>query len=454
MPFKRGIHFYINVNNYVKIIENEENRTGKLTHSLHALNTFFTLVERFALSSGAHIEKITSSRIHLYFDGEIDDSTKALLRIAIYSLQLSSVINKAGKYNILKEFNINMGASFGDYYYHTFSHNSLDEDTSFGYPCNFAAKLQSKARDHEICVDKEVCDSLRKLGIHFSQDYSVDFDKKYKNGFFYRSDLFGFCSFSNRVNISIENLMGVANEYINKTNLSEIEFAEPKEKLFLDNTYLKYVYKIDGIPLFADIRGFSKKFDPSGSNLSSMAKIAELSLKTMYDIVLKQKGTHIQFQGDREFAIFHDYGDYSCTVNAVFAGLRIIDELPKISYGNGDDKAARIEIGVGESVGSMFATRLGCRGNKDNIVIGKVVNDADIYEDTLAQENELVISKDIYSELVSANKALSSIFSKKNADTYSTIHGYSYFRSVSDQKQLERDNLSRNYNGAWSPIKK
>ena len=47
MKRRKGIHFYINIRNFNNIILDEEAMTGNVTHSLHALDTFFSSIENY-----------------------------------------------------------------------------------------------------------------------------------------------------------------------------------------------------------------------------------------------------------------------------------------------------------------------------------------------------------------------------------------------------------------------
>ena len=44
---KEGMHFYINIPNLDQVVIDEETKTGKVNHSLHALDTFFSMIESF-----------------------------------------------------------------------------------------------------------------------------------------------------------------------------------------------------------------------------------------------------------------------------------------------------------------------------------------------------------------------------------------------------------------------
>lgn len=47
MEKSEGIHFYVNVENFNDVVLNEEQHTGKVNHSIHALDTFFTSIEYY-----------------------------------------------------------------------------------------------------------------------------------------------------------------------------------------------------------------------------------------------------------------------------------------------------------------------------------------------------------------------------------------------------------------------
>ena len=42
-----GIHFYVNVANFNEVVIDEESKNGKVNHSIHALDTFFSGIESF-----------------------------------------------------------------------------------------------------------------------------------------------------------------------------------------------------------------------------------------------------------------------------------------------------------------------------------------------------------------------------------------------------------------------
>ena len=169
-----------------------------------------------------------------------------------------------------------------------------------------------------------------------------------------------------------------------------------------------------------------------------MAVKTQNILKTMYDQVTENHGIHVQFQGDREFALFHNYTGYECLLDAVKVGLKMIDAVQ--TYG--------VSIGVGESFGKRFATRIGARGEKDYLLIGTTVIEADRNEDENAQANQLVISNDVYLMLKKDRPKWADIFRKQDGYYYTTT-GYGMLMNLISQEKLKVNNRNNNYNGAW-----
>ena len=59
-----GIHFYVNVANFNEVVIDEESKNGKVNHSIHALDTFFSGIESFGKKNFPEkyvIEKITGA---------------------------------------------------------------------------------------------------------------------------------------------------------------------------------------------------------------------------------------------------------------------------------------------------------------------------------------------------------------------------------------------------------
>lgn len=437
MRRREGCHFYINIANLNDVIVKEEEKTGNVIHSVHALDTFFSSIEAYG-NKNYHdifvVEKVTGSRLHMYITDDINNAYSAIVDIAVYAYNLTSYLNSnVGKYKSLLKFEIQIGCCYGDFYDFVFKKENKEEETTIGYAANYAAKLQSITSLGFLSISENIYETIKdeyKSIFLMKNDARIS---KYKQLCYYTASLSKF-----KRTQSIESGLDYAKEVANRVNLNEINFSTPNSMINLDYISKKENKKIEGIPLFADIRGFTSQFEKDDSNLPEMAKKTHDILLSMYEIVNK-KGTHVQFQGDREFALYHNYRDYNCIEDAVLAGMRIIDKVYEY----------KICVGVGQAFGTMFVSKIGARGEKDIVVLGHTVIDADAFEDEYAEENQLVIGVEIYQILKNKNIQLANQFIKLNERCYYTTVGYKKYIQVLQDKHLSKNNQQRNYNGAW-----
>ena len=442
-----GLHFYICLHNLNNVLLDEEDRTGEVNHTIHAMDVFFSSVERFSkqLSENITVEKITGSRLHLYITDDVKSSYEVLIKISAYSYCLINFINNdISKYKTLKDFCINIGADYGHFHVFEFKIGDYSEITSIGYVANLAAKLQVRCDNNELNISQTLYEAL-------STEDRSEFKKvvdpslgKYKQTCYYSIKLsvasFGF-SFSSALKDSIS-------EYANSINLTDIKNSEISSKLDFSRLNTKHCKRLNGIPVFADIRGFTEQFNEDDTNLEEMTFKTQSILSTLYDVSTAHGGIHIQFQGDRELALFHNKNSYvengvyhveqTCFKSAVLASMRMIDAVKKFS----------VQIGVGEDFGKLFATKIGARGEKDNILLGETVITADKMEDEYAGENQVVITDEVYTNLKGEDSFLAKQFTRTGSIYVTTVGYEQYVRAVSTER-LKESNLKNDYNGAW-----
>lgn len=431
-----GLHFYINIANLNEVIADEEYKTKKVNHSIHALDTFFSSIEKFGKKhfKSFVVEKVTGSRLHMYVeDADVSAAFVVVAEVSKFAHKLTSFINNdISKYKTLKNFRIQIGACYGRFYSFEFKTEDIDEETTIGYAANYAAKLQGLALPGYIAISSNIYEALADNdSFEKRKDGRI---KKYDQEY-YATALIS--SLASSFDISEE--LSDVKEKANNLNLSDIVFTYATKELDFSGLSRKSAKDIIGIPFFSDVRGFTSQFEEDDSNLEEMAEKTQSILSSMYGVVRKHHGVHIQFQGDREFAVFHNYSDYDCVVDAVQAGLRMIDGVH--TYG--------VSVGIGESLGRLFAAKIGARGEKDNILIGTTVTQADKLEDEEAKENQLVISKEIYESLKSQKPKWAKYFSKVNDNCFRITIGYSKLLNSISQEQLLENNKQNNYNKAW-----
>lgn len=439
MQKKIGVHFYINIVNFDDVAENEEAATNEVRHSIHALDTFFSSVEAYGMKHYPElfaVEKITGSRLHMYV---ISDSSSLAFDIVSavtkYAYELTGYLkNNISKYKTLVPFRIQAGACFGPFYEFEFKRKDADEMTTIGYAANYAAKLQNLAQPQHIMISENMYDDLVDVQKRYFRKASPQAIRKYEQKNCYDAEIINL-----QVKYSFRRDLERAEKFSNRVDLQDMNFRSANQLLNYKGLSKTECKKITGIPLFADVRDFTVQFDEDGANLEEMAAKTQNILTAMYEAVDSRHGIHVQFQGDREMALFHDYGDYSCVIDAVIAGLKIIDAV----------KEYKVSVGVGQSVGRLFAAKIGARGEKDNILLGRTVNEADKNEDEYADKNQLVLSRNLYENLKQKDSRLASLFKEKNSEAYYTESGYRSYITRAAHNQLKRDNDNNNYNKAW-----
>lgn len=448
----KGIHFYVCITNYNQIIHDEEKRTKKLTHSVHMLDTFFSSIERYgkSLSESLVVEKITGARLHLFVSQEKNDDINSVYgvvkKVVYYSYRLTELINREiGKYKTIEDITINIGAAYGKFYDFEFStDDGYTEYSTIGYAPNYAAKLQALSASNHFSISDDIYQSLlddRYLFIE-KRDPLI---RKYDQDRYYTVQIRKLVPDTELIPTEEINRI---HEYANRLNLSEMVFDELSGTLDFSKLSSKKCKALYGIPFFADVRGFTTKFDSDDANLNEMAKLVRDLLLTMYYTVKENEGVHIQCQGDREFAVFCDARKdtdknkgFSCFKKAVLAAMRLVDKM----------KYFDVHIGIGESYGKMFATKIGARGEKDNILVGDTVAVADMMEDKNASEDQIAITPEVYDGLKNEDNILAGLFHKRG-EYYVTNSGYNDFQIASSRDFLNRNNVQHNYNGAWGKM--
>lgn len=421
-----------------EIILDEEKNQHSVTHSLHALDTYFTSIESFGKKNFPktfYVEKITGSRLHLIIKGSAEEGIDTLFKISTFAYQLSVLLNNyMPKYKTLKKLKIQLGASYGNYYEYEFVVGDYKEYTSIGYVANYAAKIQNLSLDSHISISSEL---YEKLNEEYKNYFTLVNDSSLIK---YGQTCYATSNIARLVRkFDFDKELVEARNYDNRLNLGQIEYSDARQLIDFSSLSKSNCKKVEGIPLFADIRGFTKQFEKDDSNLIEMSLKTQDVLSTMYNDVKNYKGVHIQFQGDREMALFHNFPNHDCVLDAVTAAMHIVDDV----------KNCGVTVGIGASLGIVFASKIGARAERDNILLGTVVTQADKFEDEKAGENQIMINEEIYQCLKSKHYLWAKQFEKIGNNCYRTTVGYREMKDVILTNYYSKNTKSNAYNGAW-----
>ena len=449
MQRRNGFHLYINIENLNEIVLDEEKRTGRVNHSIHAMDTFFSSVERFGKHLSPNklvVEKITGARLHLYVLDDIVNGFEVVKRVSSFAYCLTHIINhEISKYKTLIDFKIQIGTAYGKFYDFVFiGEQEYSEETTIGYAANYAAKLQGLAPVLSIAVSEDIYVSLPVYEQRIFHKVSSPSLTKYGQSCYYTSPL---SSFAIGFSISEKDHSDILSR-ANNLNLSDIDYSGVRQMLDFDRVSTLQCKRLNGIPVFADVRGFTSQFASDDSNLDEMSGKTQEILTKLYQTTKGNGGVHVQFQGDRELALFHDVPErvevgvftakVSCFKPAVISAMRMVDVVKPLS----------VHIGVGEDYGRLFATKIGARGQRDNILLGETVINADSMEDLHAGADQVAISKEVYQGLMEEDRNLADLF-QPESDYYIATVGYNQYVQSRQIDRLKVNTKQNNYNGGW-----
>lgn len=479
MKRKTGVHFYINIKNLIDIINDEEKKDDDLKRTLHRLQTYFTGLSKLINDRGAEVEKYTSGRAHIVFEMDAEDSeiNEKLLEIMVSCfIYNNDIFNNLGKYSQYENFEVHGGADYGEYYdYEILEEDGDNEFTSIGSVANISAKIQTYSKKDYIYVTKKFVDNLDKeikdKFIELTEDEKKEFSSKIKVQKIYKakySNIFEEDKIEELRN-SLDDIKTRVTEEANKLNLSEITFEGVNKKLsFSDLSLGGKNKKIESCGVMcADIRKFTKLFNANGANLDNLKDVMKDIYSIMGETVSTYNGTKVQYQGDRIVAVFHDYGneeeyivrmmECSMTLKSKIQGLND-DEQIKEKLNN-----KTISIGIGCSIGKVIASRLGLRGNKDNIIIGEAYKTANKAEDDHAGEEEIVIWKSLKDEIDTKEEVTYNVKYTALQDIFDSISTTGYYvtkstidefeEKIKEEKNKSEDaqkQLSKNAVRPWS----
>lgn len=405
-----GVHLYVNIRNLMNIISEEEEKDDDLKRTLHRLQTYFVGHTKLIKKYSGIIEKYAGGRSHILFEVEDDNISydEILEVVAACFIFNNNIFNKLTKYSKYPKFSIHAGIDFGDYFEYNIDDGINEaEFTTIGRVANNSAKIQSYAPKNYIYITKKFYEKLdnefQKAFIELTEEEKEKFNDKIRSKTFFKAhynEIFDKDKME-EIEEGLSDIKERVEEESRDLNISDIKFESCNKQISFEGLSLKGRNKrleSAGV-ICADIRGFTKLFYENDQNLDDLVEVMEKIYSIMGTAVLNMEGTKVQYQGDRIIAIYNDFDDAEDHIvrmlKAAFELNQRIQELNEQDDIKEKLNKRKISIGIGCSSGKVIATRLGMKGNKDNIILSDSYKVANKCEDTYADSNEIVINKDL-----------------------------------------------------------
>lgn len=446
-----GAHIYIDVTNLNGIILKEEKNNDNLKRVVHMMHNFHSAITELSQNyPNCEVEKLTAGRIHIVMKSGVKEFTSNLLDFCYSALYINNnYFNNLSKYKNLPNLQISIGVDIGTYYTHKHMNgNELEEITTIGYPANYAAKIQSITKINNLSIPEKMYNDLdfevKEIFTKYSLMEVQSISKTHSFTNFYYTN---YGKMKSNLQFDLEGIKNSITDRHNAVDFKQISFEDAKAKLNFSNLSIKKNKQFEATVLYADVNGFTKLFKEDGSNSANMLKAVRKLLNEMAKKVKKHDGVRVQFQGDRISAVFHDHRDYKedLLIDTIVCGMDIIEAVKNlneqqefkelINYGE-------ISVGVGISKGEIVATRTGLKNNKDHLILGNIVKDADDCEAKYASCNEIVITTLHFRSLKSTikHKAMKELFTKiSGTEKYKTTARYEDY--CKKKNELFEDNV-------------
>jgi class 3 adenylate cyclase len=185
-------------------------------------------------------------------------------------------------------------------------------------------------------------------------------------------------------------------------SLAEVEYSEADVAIDFASLGWKNSKRVFGASIFADVSGFTRFVeDAVADNDRAMAlKVFHVIRKELTTVAISDyNGVHVQFQGDRSQVMYHlpkdDAGKVAVEAIEAAIGLQSsFEQVIKVEM----PEVAPLALKIGIDMGTTLASRLGPRGDRDNICLGVPVQNAANIEERCG-DSMIGISRTVFGAL-------------------------------------------------------
>jgi class 3 adenylate cyclase len=429
-------HVYIDVTNFTALSSDATMKRENYKRLIQAAHLYQRALTRVAEDVLAEFRvHFQGSKIHVLCYLPVSDSATIAARAALMLLVANdfvrSVFNK--EFSDYSDWSVGGGADIGNAIGTRNGKNGDRELLFIGNPANLAAKLltdtstlrlterlfkalpasiqtycsQLKSGDYRISAAQDKLDELCKAN-------GIPWDRKK----------------------SAEQLA----DDRKALPLADIDYSDAEVRIDFEKLSETNNKQVLGASVFADVSGFTKFVsDAKGEEAKASAlKVFHVIRKELAKVgETDYKGVRVQFQGDRIQVLFHlPKGDEDkIAVEAVEAAVGMLSSFEQVIKKELPE-AKNLALKVGVDMGTTLATRLGKRGDRDNICLGiPPQNAARLEEDS--NDSEIAVSQAIYDGL--GGNELQAYFTEDTGRRCWVAKGLTYERVEAEEDSKSYD---------------
>lgn len=424
----KGAHIYVDVPNFHEAVGNAGDDKEKQKKLLRAASVLRKgQGELFDEDDVGQIQ-LQTARQHVlcfkpYDSNEESKAAERAKRSVIAAITQHSYIyesfNPVFKDDV-GDFEAASGIAAGTSFITNIGYKGERELISLGTCANLGAKVIDQSKRDSITVTKDVYDLLPDcLKEHFKKSRTVAQTVTYQ-AVGLRWGTYPDLAKTLSVNFDAEKLKKKAEERQADLATKDMNITEAEVLIDIDALTEKNSKRTSAVPIYADLDGFTKYVQESEEDdegIKSLVRKLHMIRHEFHSVMKKDyDGLVIQHQGDRIVGIIHlpsgDNFDKRCN-NGLDIAIGLLSSMKHVLNERLDGKDIHVAIGL--DVGKTLITRLGKKGEREVICLGRKVCSAE--ELQLASSGKQIrISKAIYD--VIKNETKKGEFKKVNDNEY------------------------------------
>lgn len=425
----KGAHIYVDISNFHDAVADAGDDKEKQKKLLRAASVLRKVQGDLLDDNDVGQIQLQTARQHALcfkpYDGDQNRDAARAKRAVITAITLHSYLYESFNpvFNEVRNFEGASGIAAGASYITNIGYNGERELISLGTCANLGAKIIDQSRKDSITITEDVYDLLPDcLKERFKKSRTVAQTVTYQ-AVGLRWGNYPKLAETLKVSFDAEKLKRKTEKLRDELPLNQMEISEAEVLIDVDSLTEKKSKRTTAVAIYADLDGFTKYVQEAEGDDAIKSLVRKLHMiRYEFHSVIKSDydGLVLQHQGDRVFGIIHlpagDNFDKRCN-NGLDIAVGLQSSMKHVLNERMDGK--EIHVAIGLDAGKTLVTRLGKKGQREVICLGRKVVSAERLQ-LASSGRQIRISKAIYD--VIKNETKKGEFRKIGDDEYVAIN--------------------------------
>lgn len=416
-----GSHLYIDVPNFNELVTECNQDTQEQKKIIRALNTLQKVQDKLLQEQDLEFMQVQSARTHAINFRPFNDESALVTHSVVCAISHLTYIYDGFNscFQEIGNLRCSIGISTGDFLVCNIGKLGQRDLLSLGNAANQGAKILKDSNC--IHITKETYDLL-------PSDLQALFEKTKNSKVFKGSNtrwsVYPELKKKYAPDFDLEKLKSLTEDYKDSLPLSDIEISGTTKKLNFDELTERNNKRFYSASIYVDLDGFSAYVDKAyrDGKIKELIPLLNGIISEFQDVVQDHDGVPVQMRGDCLVGTFNLPTDTDSEVERLEAAIEAAIGLQSsmIELNNFFKDYPDLKVAIGIDAGRIIATKLGHRGEKERIILGKSVAQSEKLQQKHAAGGEIVIAKESY-DLIK-NETFKKHFKKTDDGNYSALN--------------------------------